>query len=270
MRVLSNRILPICRTAAVVTLAALLGACARSTDTQQTLQRYGAVNFVGKRTGVGRAAATATVVAFEGGVLQVPNSSTQQNDQCVYANVDTTTTQTRGDRSAGEPVSIVVAGVTRSLSYSTAEQRYATPSGAPIAYGAGDAALVTIPGNGTLFPAMSGSVKLAEPIELGPLALPSVGSNLTVTWNGTNDATAAVILLIKYPNPVGSSYANEQVYCALKDDGSVVLPGGLLNPFYLASSKRSLTLVRWRTNVVNASGATLHLTASTDTTVVFP
>jgi hypothetical protein len=251
-------------------LAGVLGACAGSTENQQTVQKYGAVNFVAKRTGTGQASASATFVAFEGLELQIPNSSTQQNDQCVYATVDTTAVIARGDRSAGDAVSIVVAGGTRSLPYSAADRRYATAAGAPITYAAGDVAQVTVPGNGDSFPAISGSVKLAEPIELGPLAVPASGVNLTLTWNGTNDATAAVILQIKYPNPVNSSYANEQVYCALRDDGSVTIPGGLLNPFLVASSKRSLTLVRWRTNVVSANGALLHLTASTDTTVVFP
>lgn len=248
----------------------LLGACAGSTDNQQTLQKYGAANFVAKRTGANQASAVATFVAFESVGLAVPNSSAQQNDQCVYANVDTTATVARGDRSAGDPVSVLVAGATRSLPYSDADKRYATPAASPISYTAGDIAQVTVPGNGTLFPAIAGSVKLAEPIELAPVVLPAAGNNLTITWNGTNDATAAVILQIKYPNPVGSPYANEQVYCALRDDGSVVLPGGLLNPFSLATTKRSLTLVRWRTNLVTANGAYLHLTSSTDTTVVFP
>jgi hypothetical protein len=49
-----------------------------------------------------------------------------------------------------------------------------------------------------------------------------------------------------------------------------VLPGGLLNPFQIATSRRSLTLIRWRTNLVTANGATLHLTSSIDTTVTFP
>ncbi len=248
----------------------VLGACAGSTDNQQTTQKYGAVNFVAKRTGTGQASASATFVAFEGVGLQVPNSSAQQNDQCVYANVDTTAVSARGDRSAGDAISIVVAGVTRTLPYSTNDLRYATPVGAPINYAAGDVAQVTVPGNGTSFPAVSGSVKLAEPLELGPVTTPTSGANLTLTWNGTNDATAAVILQMKYPNPVGSSYANEQIYCALRDDGSVNIPGGLLNPFLLASSKRSLTLVRWRTNLVTSNGANLHLTSSTDTTVIFP
>jgi hypothetical protein len=253
-----------------VALVALTGACAGSTETQQTGQKYGAVNFVAKRTVTGKGAAAVTFVAFEGADVQVPNSSAQQNDQCVYANVDTTTVTVRGDRSAGDAINIVVAGIARSLPYSASDQRYATAAGAPILYTAGDVAQVSVPGNGNSFPAMSGSVKLAEPIELGPLATPTSGANLTVTWNGTNDATAAVILQIKYPNPVNSSYANEQVYCALKDDGSVNIPAGLLNPFLVASSKRSLTLLRWRTNLVSASGANLHFTASTDTTVVFP
>jgi len=256
--------------AGAIALVAATGACAGSTEIQQTGQKYGAVNFVGKRTVAGNGSASVTFVAFEGAGVQVPNSSAQQNDQCVYASVDTSTVAARGDRSAGDAISIVVAGVTRSLPYSASELRYATPAGAPITYAAGDIAQVLVPGNGNSFPAMSGSVKLAEPIELGPLATPTSGANLTVTWNGTNDATAAVILQIKYPNPVTSTYANEQVYCALKDDGSVNIPAGLLNPFLVASSKRSLTLVRWRTNLVSANGANLHFTSSTDTTVVFP
>ena len=252
-------------------LPVLLGACAGSTENQQTGQRYGAANFVAKRVAAGQAVASATFVAFEGRGVPIPNSSTQQNDQCVYANVDTSVVVTaRGDRSAGGAISIVVAGVTRTLPYSASDQRYATAAGAPITYAAGDVAQLSAPGDGASFPAVSGSVRLAEPLELGPLTTPATGANLTLTWNGTNDATAAIILSIKYPNPVGSSYANEQIYCALRDDGSVTIPGGLLNPFLLASSKRSLTLVRWRTNLVTSNGANLHLTSSTDTTVVLP
>ena len=251
-------------------LPVLLGACAGSTDNQQTGQKYGAANFVAKRTASGQASASATFVAFEGLGVPIPNSSTQQNDQCVYAAVDTSVVTARGDRSAGSTISIVVAGVTRTLPYSASDLRYATSAGAPITYTAGDVAQVSAPGDGASFPAVSGSVKLAEPLELGPLSTPTTGANLTLTWNGTNDATAAIILSMKYPNPVGSSYANEQIYCALRDDGSVTIPGGLLNPFLLASSKRSLTLVRWRTNLVTSNGANLHLTTSTDTTVAFP
>lgn len=259
---------PLGRLALVGTLA--LGACSGITENQPDIEKYGAVNFVGKRTATGQVSAAATVVAFESPGLQVPNSTAQQNDQCVYATVDTTTPVIRGDRSAGDQVSVAIGGSTRQLSYSANELRYSTPAAAPILYSAGDVAQVTIPGNGNSFPALSGSLKLAEPLELGPLVIPAAGENVTVTWNATNDPSAAIILRLQYPNPVSSPFANEQVYCALKDDGSVVLPGGLLNPFQSATSKRSLTLTRWRTNFVSGKAANLHLTSSTDTTVVFP
>lgn len=258
------------RTASALVIGVFLAGCVTPTETQQSRQKYGAVNFVGKRTADGQVSAAATVVAFESVGLQVPNSSLQQNEQCVYAAVDTTPQNIRGDRSAGESVAVVIGGVTRQLAYTAADFRYSTPAASPIVYGVGDVAQVSIPGNGTAFPAIAGSLKLAEPIELGPLELPPNGSNMTITWNGTNDPTAAIILQLKYPNPANSAFANEQVYCALQDDGSVVLPGGLLNPLQAATTRRSLTIIRWRTNYVPTNSANLHLTSSVDTTLVFP
>lgn len=248
----------------------LLGACSGITDAESGVRRYGAVNFVGKRTATGQGSAQATVVAFESVGLQVPNSALQQNDQCLYTVVDTVTPVARGDRSAGASVSILVAGTTRALPYSASEFRYATAADAPIIYNAGDVAQVSLPGNGDSFPPIAGSVKLAEPLELGPVTLPTGGGDLTVTWNGTNDPSAAIILQLKYANPATSTFANEQIYCALRDDGTVVLPGGLLNPFQLATTRRSLTLIRWRTNYVPTDAVNLHLTTSVDTTVTFP
>lgn len=253
-----------------VCLTAGLAACVGTTDPQQSARKYGAINFVGKRTPSGQVSATATAVTFESVGLQVPNSSLQQNEQCVFTAVDTFPQLIRGDRRAGEVVSVRIGSVTTQLTYSAADIRYSTPVGAPILYNGGDIAQVSIPGSGSSFPAIAGAIRLAEPVELGPLVVPPLGENMTVTWNGTNDATAAMILQIKYPNPPASAFANEQVYCALRDDGSVVLPGGLLNQFQAATSKRSLTLVRWRTNFLATDSVNLHLTSSVDTTVVFP
>lgn len=270
MRLLSPRFPhPFARLAPAMAVV-LLGACSGITDTSSSLRKYGAVNFAASRTTTGQGSAEATVVAFESVGLQVPNSALQQNDQCVYTAVDTLPRVARGDRSAGESVTIVVGGTTRVLSYSATEFRYQTAAGAPILYNAGDVAQVTMPGSGDGFPPIAGSVKLAEPVELGPVELPADGGDLTVTWNGTNDPSAAIILQLKYPNPVNTTFANEQVYCALRDDGSVVLPGGLLNPFRVATTKRSLTVTRWRTNYVPTSAVNLHLTTSIDTTIVFP
>lgn len=251
--------------------ALVLSSCSSITQSEASFQKYGAVNFVGKRTSSTEARAAATVVFFESLALQVPNSSAQQSDQCVFAPVDTVEQIARGDRSAGASVGITIGSATRQLPYSAAALRYATAPTDPIAYTTGDVAQVNVPGDGSNFPAISGSVKLAEPIELGAVAIPSAGASMTVNWNATNDPTAAVILLLKYANPATSSFANEQVYCALKDDGSVVLPSGLLTQFLASGApKRSLTLIRWRTNLVQATAGNLHLTASMDTTFVFP
>ena len=249
---------------------AMLSACSSIAEDAPPFEKYGAVNFLGKRTGSNTASAVTTVVFFESVGLQIPNSALQQTDQCVFSPVDTLPTPARGDRRAGASIGVTVGGTSRQLSYVDAEQRYITPVGQPIAYTVGDVGQVTVPGDGTNFPAMAGTVKLAEPLEVGPVAIPATGQSLSVSWNGTNDPTAAIILQLKYPNPASASFANEQVYCALKDDGAVTIPAGLLTPFQAANTRRSLTLIRWRTNLVTNSNASLHLTSSIDTTVVFP
>jgi hypothetical protein len=236
--------------------ALLLAACSGITQSEASFQKYGAVNFVGKRASATQGRAAATVVFFESLSLQVPNSSAQQSDQCVFAPVDTVQQVARGDRQAGTTVGITIGGATRQLAYSSTDLRYATAANEPIIYNVGDVAQVNVPGDGNNFPAIAGSVKLAE---------------LTVNWNGTNDPTAAVILQVKYANPATASFANEQVFCALKDDGNVVVPAGLLTQFLASSApRRSLTLVRWRTNLVETTAGNLHLTSSIDTTFVFP
>jgi hypothetical protein len=251
--------------------ALLLAACSGITQSEASFQKYGAVNFVGKRASATQGRAAATVVFFESLSLQVPNSSAQQSDQCVFAPVDTVQQVARGDRQAGTTVGITIGGATRQLAYSSTDLRYATAANEPIIYNVGDVAQVNVPGDGNNFPAIAGSVKLAEPIELGPVAIPAAGAGLTVNWNGTNDPTAAVILQVKYANPATASFANEQVFCALKDDGNVVVPAGLLTQFLASSApRRSLTLVRWRTNLVETTAGNLHLTSSIDTTFVFP
>jgi hypothetical protein len=254
----------------ILAAVAMLTGCSGIADDAPPLEKYGAVNFLGKRTGSNTASAVTTVVFFEAVGLQIPNSSLQQTDQCVFSPVDTLPTAARGDRKAGSAIGITVGGSTRQLTYVDAEQRYITPVGQPIRYAVGDVGQVTVPGDGTNFPAISGSVKLVEPLEVGPVVVPAAGQNMSVTWNGTNDPTAAIILQLKYPNPAATSFANEQVYCALKDDGAVVIPGGLLTQFQAAGTRRSLTLVRWRTNLVSNNDARLHLTSSIDTTVVIP
>jgi len=132
----------------ILAAVAMLTGCSGIADDAPPLEKYGAVNFLGKRTGSNTASAVTTVVFFEAVGLQIPNSSLQQTDQCVFSPVDTLPTAARGDRKAGSAIGITVGGSTRQLTYVDAEQRYITPVGQPIRYAVGDVGQVTVPGDG--------------------------------------------------------------------------------------------------------------------------
>jgi hypothetical protein len=129
---------------------------------------------------------------------------------------------------------------------------------------------VSIPG-GERFPASNVTVKLAEPIIPGAVAIPAAGQPLVVTWNATNDATTAVRLSLRYANPASSTFANEQVFCSLRDDGRTEIPANALASFLASpNARRSLTLTRFRTNEARPGpNALLHIATTVDTTVTF-
>lgn len=234
--------------------------------------RYGAINITARGTSATTAQADATVIFFESITVAVPNSSLQQSDNCVFAAVDTTTLVTQGQNRAGETIALTASGNTMQLAYSDTFKRYATAAGQPFPYNAGDVAQVSIPGNATVFPAQNISVKLAEPILPQPVTVPTDGQPMQVRWNGTNDATASVALSLRYADPTSSPYANRQVYCEVKDDGSFDIPAsGLLSFLISPPELRSLTLTRWRTNEIMPDTRTvLHIVSSIDSTIAIP
>ena len=115
-------------------------------------------------------------------------------------------------------------------------------------------------------------MRLAETLIPGAVAIPAPGASLSVTWNASTDTTAAILLSLKYNNPTTSSYPNEQIFCALKDDGKFEIPPSGLTAFLAApNSSRSLRLTRWRTRETLIDPKTiLHIATSIDTTVKFP
>lgn len=254
-------------------LSASLGGCSNLTESSTpTINRYAAVNITGRTASATQARATATVIFFEAISVQAPSSTLQQTEECVFSAVDTTVTPTIGQNRAGTTIGLTAGTTALQLAYSDTLRRYATPVGQPFTYSAGEQVQITIPGATDVFPAQTIGVRLAEPIVPGPVAAPAAGQPFTVTWNATNDATAAIILAVKYANPGTSSYANEQIYCALRDDGSHTIPATALTAF-LASppNRRSVTLTRWRTNEAQPdSRSLLHIATSVDTTVVVP
>ncbi len=252
--------------------APMLSACTKLTESTPVLNRYGAVNITAKPTSITRATANATVIFFQSYSASVPNSATQQSDQCTFAAVDTTTTVTQGVKKAGDAVALTIGATSLSLPYDLLLFRYANPTTAPITYASGDLVQVVVAGATDVFPASNISVRLAEPMIPGAIALPASGLPLSVTWNAGSDTTSAVILSLRYANPSTSAYGNEQIFCALRDDGKYDIPASALTAFLASpNNRRSLQLTRWRTNQLLIDAHTLlHIATSVDSTVVFP
>ena len=259
-------------TLTVLLAMSVLSACTKLTESTPVLNRYGAINITAKSTSTSGAKANATVIFFQSYSAAVPNSATQQSDQCTFASVDTTLAVTQGVSKAGDAVAFTIGATNTSLPYDLLLFRYANLTTAPITYASGDVVQVVVPGATDVFPASNISVRLAEPMIPGSITLPTSGSPLAVTWNAASDTTSAVILSLRYANPSTSAYGNEQIFCALRDDGKYEIPASALTAFLASpNNRRSLQLTRWRTNQLLIDAHTLlHIATSVDSTIVFP
>jgi hypothetical protein len=257
--------------AAVAALCAVgLAACDGVNQPLPTANRYLAVNITGRHGGAGQVSAGATVIVFEAYTAAVPSSAQQQGDLCALSVLDTSVVDVRGQRQAGAAATLAVAGQTLTLPYSTLLNRYATAPNAPFVYRAGDQVLATLPGDPAVFPATSIGVRLAEPLVPGPLAAPVDGQPIAVTWNASNDPTAAVQLSLRFAST--ATGANTQLLCAVRDDGAFEIPAAALATFQVSpAATRSLKITRWRTNEAQPDARTLvHVSSSVDTIVRFP
>lgn len=255
----------------VAAVAAVLGACTNLTEADPITNRYGSVSIRAKNAPNNRALANATVILFEAFTAAVPNSALQQADQCIYSQVDTTTAIVRGVKKAGTPVTLGIGGTNIVMPYDETYQRYANAENAPFTYASGDQAQISIPGDAGVYPASTIGVRLAEPIIPGPVSVPTGTTPMTFTWNAGSDSTSAIILSLRYANPATSPYANEQIYCALRDDGAHQLPTSALAAFLAsANDKRVLQITRWRTRETLIDARTiLHVATSVDTSITF-
>lgn len=256
----------------LIAATASAAACSKLTESNPTPNRYGAVNITAHGSSAASASANATVIFFEAFSAAVPSSVLQATDQCAYAAVDTTTTYTTGVKKAGDKVTLSIGANTVSLPYEAGLFRYANLLTNPFTYASGDAVVANIPGASEGFPSSSITVRLAEPLIPGAVAIPAFGAPLSITWNTSTDTTAAILLSLKYNNPTTSKYPNEQIFCSLRDDGKFELPATGLTAFLAApNASRSLRLTRWRTRETLIDPKTiLHIATSIDTTVKFP
>ena len=258
--------------AALALLTGTLAACTQITESNQTSNRYGAINITARSTTATRAAANATGIFFEAFTVAVPNSALQRTDACAFAAYDTTTTASKGVGRAGNELTLNVGTTPTSLTFSDALLRYANATTNSIAYSAGETAVLQIPGATSVFPAASISVPLAEPVLPGAIAIPAFGTPLAVRWNASSDTTTAVLLSLRYSTTASATLANEQIFCTVRDDGSYDIPSSALTTFLASpAASRSLQITRWRTREQQIDARTiLHIASSLDTIVRFP
>lgn len=252
--------------------AVTLTACDSLDQTAPTANRYASFSIRGKNAPNNRATASATAIIFEAYTAGVPNSALNRTDQCVFSAVDTSTAPVKGVKKAGQTATLGIGGTTVPMPYEDALFRYATPENVTFSYNRGDVVSASIPGNADVYPAVTISVPLAEALIPGPITIPTGAEPMRFTWNGPTDSTSAIILSLRYANPATSAFANEQIYCALNDDGAHQLSSAGLTAFMASpNSKRSLTMTRWRTREAFPDSRTiLHIASSVDTTMTFP
>ncbi len=246
-------------------------ACNNLTEADPITNRYGSISIRARNASGTTASANATAIFFEAFTAAIPNSALQQTDQCVFAQVDTSTPAVVGVKRAGDQVTLGIAGTNVPLPFDATYQRYATPENTPFVYTSGEQVQVTIPGDASAFPAATIAVRLAEPLIPGAVAVPTSTTPMNFSWNAAGDTTSAIILSLRYANPATSTYPNEQIYCALRDDGAHQLPTTALAAFLASpNDKRVLQMTRWRTREAFIDSRTLlHIATSVDTTLTF-
>lgn len=263
------RLVSIRQFVAAALIALPLAGCFKGlTEAETTLTKFGAISVQGVSGPGGTTTATASAIFFDAYSAAIPDSRSQTNS-CQYASVDTSHTISSGNLKAGTSLSMVIGAgantTTRDLAFDFPTYRYFNAT--PVTYKTGDSVTISIPGDATGFPANNIKVRMAEPLIPEDVTVPTGTANMTVKWNAAADTTGAIILSIKYANPASMTYANEQIICSLKDDGTEDIVGSALGAFQLSpAAMRSIKLTRWRTFAFKPSTYTLlHLVSTVDT-----
>lgn len=263
---------PFSRAVLSLLAVATLLACGNLSTVDEQPNRYAALNMVAQNNGSGAARGTATLVFFKGGNVTVPNSALSQFDQCIISALDTTTLVSTGMNPIGGSPALAVGTRNLPLTYNTSLARYETTAAQPFTYTTGESATITIPDGGSVFPAATLTVKLAEPIIPTAVTLPAANADWALRWNGANDDLSSIQLQLSYATTATATRANEQVYCVLKDDGAAAIPAVYLTGFLSSpNARRAMRMLRWRTNERVLDRSTLlHVASTVDTIITFP
>ncbi len=245
-----------------------LSACSDLSSPPQELRRWGSVVVSATMNPDTTVGATVTAKFFNATLVAVTNSiEAAQTDACTIFGVDTTTSEVIGEKKAGDALTFAYGSETVELDWVPVQYRYDSPLTSPFSYVAGASGTITVPGSDD-YPGGTVSVLLAEPLTPGEVVV-SHGQPLSLTWNGSSSGTSAILVNLLYAWPATSNYANRMVACELKDDGTAVIPGGLLADFHESSTAfRKLTMTRFRTNYKELDDKTqLHINSSVEVNV---
>jgi hypothetical protein len=137
-------------------------------------------------------------------------------------------------------------------------------------YEVGDTARVTVPGAAGGFPGSQVTVRLAEPLRVGPFTAPEPGQSFTLTWEQNGDANSGVVVSLRYGAFSSEGEPNRQLICVAQDDGSITIAPTLLADYFASDvDSREINVLRWRTNVTNVDERSrLYIISSADTTLL--
>lgn len=259
-RVLRQSLLPIAA-------ASLLTGCLDS-EGFETNNRYGSITIESSGATNGRAQATAVASFFRGNELTLPTSRITA-DNCGTFNY-TTETFTPGDLTAGNELQLQVGAASYRMAESPQVPRLYVLSGQQsFAYGTGDSLRVSVPGSPGGFPAGQVAVRLAEPVQLGPVSGGAINEDFPVSWTSSGDENSSVIVSLRYTTSATTTTPNAQVLCIVRDNGGFAVPANLLGNYYTSNPvARELNVMRWRTNTATVDDrTTIYIVSTADTTI---
>ena len=138
----------------------------------------------------------------------------------------------------------------------------------------GDQATFTIPGAPGGFPQASISVRTATPFTFAGIdTAPPIGQGVNLAWSPAGDDSSKMVISLQYSVlGDGGSALNEQILCALIDDGSYLIDPRLVSGWReSAGGQRRVQASRWRIALVDLGDAQLFAQSTFDyQTTEFP
>lgn len=246
----------------------VLGACLETSAVEESNQ-YASLTVRATGSGSGPFTATPTLTFFQSVEQNLPDSRTVADNCGVFAYSPDIINP--GDLAGGDAIPLRVASENiGSLTVPIGVNGvYVLEGGQSFDFTPGDTLVMTTPGVPNGFPAGEIAVRLAEPVQLGPLGPVEVGVDFPVNWDSEGDENSGVIVALRHALGPASDRADQQLLCIVRDNGRYTVPAGLMGEFTSSPREfRELSVLRWRTNRNSLNGTTDMYVVSTSDTIV--